>query len=230
MTMIRINLIAEKKAGAPKAVKKTTRGQSEVQEYLVLIVCALAAAGVFFFLKNRVETEYNNQLALETKLKQDYEKVKHWKEQKENMEIQKELLNEKIQKISDLKDRREGPVKLMEDVANVLPESVWLGGIEQGYNANLIQPTGAGRTALKPTGRNLGEPNLIKISGYAKTTEAITSFARKFIDLEMRYFEHDLNNIVRDPDSSLYSFELYFKVLGKTGAEGAAKPQQGGAL
>ena len=226
MTMIRINLIAEKKAGAPKAAKKPSRQAGVVQEYLVGIVCVIIAFGVCYFMYSSVQRELNRELSKQRKLNAEYDKVKHWQDKKLEYEIQKELLNEKIQKITDLKDRREGPVKLMEDIANALPESVWLEYIQQGYSGKLTKPVAKNRKSATPS-KNLGDPALVMVKGYAKTQDAITNFANKVINLDSRYYATDLNNLSQktEEERKQYEFELYFKV--KLGVD-AAEPEKGG--
>ena len=227
MTMIRINLIAEKKTGSakPSAAKKAPSQKSELEENLILIVCVALALGLAFWLNHKTKKEYQAAYAEHTRLKAEYEKVKKWKEEKEKYDIQKELLNEKIQKISDLKDKKVGPVKLMEDVNNVLPESVWLVGITQGYNNNLVQKSASMKQAFKP-GSRLGNSNtdLVMVSGYAKTTDSITNFAKKILSLDQRYFETDLNSYTREEQG--YSFNLFFRIKPAGGT--SDQPEGGG--
>ena len=214
MTMIRINLIAEKKAGAPKAAKKPSRQQSEIQENLILIIGVAIAVAVVFFMWNSVTKSLDAEVAKNKKLTVEYNKIKHYQEKKERYEIQKELLNEKIQKISDLKDLREGPVKLMEDIYNALPDSVWLSSIWQGYNRKLTLATRSEGKAFSP-GKNLGEPALVQVVGFAKTTESVTNFANRILSLDSRYYNTELNNYSRvgEKDGSKeYRYEIFFKV------------------
>ena len=214
MTMIRINLIAERKAGAPKVAKKPSRQQSELQENLILIIGVAIAAAVVFLLWNKVDKELNKELSRNAELQAEYQKVKPFEEKQEEYEIQKELLNEKIQKISELKDLREGPVKLMEDVYNALPDSAWLISIWQGYNRNLAVASRSEGIVFSP-GRNLGEPALVKVSGLAKTADSVTNFANKILNLDKRYYDTELNNYTRianEDGVKEYRFEIFFKV------------------
>lgn len=216
MSMIRINLIAERKAGAPKAVKKPTGQASELQENMVLIVSVLLAFATFMTLRHFAKTNLNNALQEEKRLKAEYEKYKHWKDKKLEYEIQKELLNEKIERISELKDRRQGPVKLMEDIANVLPDSVWLGSVSQGYRKSLLAPTAKGRAkASRP--KSVGKNTLVKVTGYANSHEAITNFANKVISLDASYQRTDLNVIKRGQGAGAqeYGFQIYFEIRKK---------------
>jgi len=234
MTMIRINLIAEKKAGAAKTIKiKTPREQSQIQENLIIVVMALVAGIICFLLYRNVKQKLEDAQAENRRLTAEYKELEIWTKKKEDYEIQKILLNEKIQKIRDLKNRREGPVKIMEDVFNALPDSVWFSTISQGYDRKLVQASDKDRTAFAPGPRNMGDPALVKVTGYAKTTEAITNFADRLLKLDARYFDTELNNIEQTDDPSgggkAYFFEIFFKVRSGLGApDGAQAAADGG--
>jgi len=213
MTMIRINLIAEKKAGAPKVAKKSSRQPTWVQDNVILIVAGLIAIGLAAYLFHTVKKELEAKVQEKAELQKTYNSLKIWETKKEEFEIRRQLLIEKIQKISDLKENRDGPVKLMEDVANVLPESVWLASIAQGYDSNLVKPSRKGGKAAKPGSKNIGSSRLIRIRGFARTTDAITNLARAFIKLDERYKKTDLNNYEEVNDASgQFEFELFFEL------------------
>jgi Tfp pilus assembly protein PilN len=215
MTMIRINLIAEKKASAPKAAKKSTAasGQlAELQEYAILLVLILIAAAVGYWHHSTVKERVRQTRVKEAQLKQEYETLKIWEERKLEYEVQKLILNEKIEKISQLKDNREGPVKLLEDIANVLPESVWLDSLQQGYDTTLVQSSQSYTESFKPDTGRLPSIHLVKVTGRARTSEAITSFAKNVINLSERYSGTDLNTITQDAESGIHEFQLFFTV------------------
>lgn len=227
MTMIRINLIAERKAGAPKAVKKTSEQQSEIQENLILIVLVLAAAGIVYLMVSNLNGKLRAEQARFARLDQQYNSLKKYEQEQEDYEIQKELLNEKITKISDLKDLREGPVKLMEDVANALPESAWLVSIWQGFDANLAKATRSQGRVIVPGGGSRLEPALVKVEGLAKTADAVTNFTDRIQKLDVRYYDTELNNYAQvedsDDGSREFKFEIFFKVR-----RGSPQPQNEG--
>ncbi len=213
MTMIRINLIAERKAGAPKAVKKSTGQTSEIQENLILIVLVIVAFGLSAFIWKSAKSELRKKESEVKVAEADFEKLKDWPEKKKEYELQRELLNEKIKRISDLKDQREGPVKLLEDIYNVLPESVWVESVTQGYDKGDLVATASGR--FDPSlGTSIGKSNLVRVVGYANSQEAITQFANQFISMDNRYKDTDLNRIVRvkGGESLSYRFTLWFKI------------------
>lgn len=222
MTMIRINLIAEKKAGAPKVAKKASRQPTWLQDNVILIVAGLVAVGLAAYLYHTVKKELEVKVQEKAELQKTYNSLKIWEAKKEEFEVRRQLLIEKIQKISDLKENREGPVKLMEDVANVLPESIWLASIAQGYESKLVKPSRKGGKAAKPGSGNVGGPRQIRIRGFARTTDAITNFARAFIKLDERYRKTDLNNYEEVKDAAgQFEFELFFE-LKKGPGEGSS--------
>jgi len=224
MTMIRINLIAEKKAGAPKVTKKSSQQPAWLQDNLILIFSGLLAIGLGAYLFHTVKKELTAKQEERERLQKTYDSLKIWEAKQEEFEIQRQLLIEKIQKISDLKDNRQGPVKLMEDIYNVLPESVWLGSIRQGYNSNLVKPSRKGGKAAKPSGGNIGDSRLVLITGYARTTDAITNLARAIINLDERYGKTDLNSFDKDEKTGQYMFNLYFELKK---AKGDSAPDSG---
>ena len=235
MTMIRINLIAEKKAASPKAAKKAAAAagggaQSELQENAILIAAILVAVVLVFVMRHFVKQELNEARNEKARLEAEWQKVQHWEEKQITYEIQKELLNEKIKKISDLRDAREGPVKLMEDIYNVLPESAWLVEIRQGYDGALIKPTKTKRKTRKMPGDNLGSPLEFKIEGYASSSEAVTGFTNKLADMSSRYNKIELNNWEQQSvdDVQVVKFDLYFSLKKKRKPAPAKKPGGGG--
>lgn len=223
MTMIRINLIAEKKAGAPKVAKKASAQPTWLQDNIILIIAGMIAIGLAAYLFNNVKKELKATLAEKAQLQKTYDSLKIWEAKKEEFEIQRQLLIEKIQKISDLKENRAGPVKLMEDVYNVLPESVWLSSVTQGYSNALVKPSRKGGKAAKPRGSNLGNPRLIQIHGFARTTDAITNLARAFINLDERYKGTDLNRYDKVGDTGQYEFYLFFELKKTSGSDDQAE-------
>lgn len=216
MTMIRINLIAEKKTSAPKPVKRESKQASDLQENIILLALVGVALLVFFSMRHFTKAELNATRNEEQRLKRDYEQNwAHWKEKKLDYEIQKELLNEKIQKISELRNRRQGPVKLMEDVINTMPESVWLESVTQGFNKELTIGKGSERKADTPS-KNLSDPRMVRVTGFAKTADSITNFADRLYRLDDRYQKVDLSVLRRmeaeGTGDKQFRFEIYFEI------------------
>lgn len=223
MTMIRINLIAEKKTGAPKAAKKPSGQTSELQENMILIISFFIAALICGVIYMNVNNQLSEARSREAALKKEWAGLKKWQDKMDEYEIRKKLLNEKIQKISDLKDGRQGPVKLMQDIHNLIPESVWLTSIHQGYDKSLLRATASGRKSASAW-KNVGSKYLIRLSGRASSQEAITNFANRVIAMDKSYHKTDLNEITRVRGRNLvYSFNLYFEIRKDSKAKSEKK-------
>jgi Tfp pilus assembly protein PilN len=230
MTMIRINLIAEKKATAPKAVKRQASGgtQSELQENAILIVSFLLAVAIAMGIAYYIKGEAQKRRLEVARLQAEWEEVKIWQEKRDEYEIRKELLNDQIAKISSLKDSREGPVQLMVDVYNIMPDSVWLSDLRQGYPNTLIAAADDGRKTTKLPGRNLGNPREFLLTGFASSAEAATTFANRLREMNASYTAVSLNDLtrVKEGDGPMsFLFNLYFETKPKSA--GSAKGQGG---
>lgn len=227
MTMIRINLIAEKKATSGKGPKKAAAAAggggggagrfSEIQDNLIIVVAMVLALVVVLGMRHVIKKELNEVSAENRRLTQEWDEVKHWQAEKETYEIRKLLLNEKINKISSLKDTREGPVTMLEDLYNILPDSVWVLEIKQGYNAQLVTPTKNNRTNYGLPA-NLGRPVDFLIVGRANSPEAMTNFTNKLRSFQTRYRNVTLNNFSVDRESNVVDFNLYFEIIPNSSA------------
>lgn len=222
--MIRINLIAERKAAAVKTTKKKPQVASDLQENLILILCILIAVGWLGYQYHNYSSKLN---ALNTEKQQkdsEYKELAIWKEKQLDYDIRKELLSEKIRKISDLKSRREGPVKLLEDIFNNTPSSVYLESLEQGYDKRLVSPTQKGQKVFSP-GNNIGPPNMFKITGYSKTMDAASTMANRLFSLDERYKDGELQRVEinEGEDSSDFRFLIFFKTKADGGSDSGAK-------
>ncbi len=212
--MIRINLIAERKASAPKAAKSAPQ-YSELQENLVLIIFVAVALVAFLGRRHLLNKEKGRLAADKSRKEAEYKEVEKWKDKQLDYEIQKELLNEKIQKISQLRDRREGPVKLLEDIYNNVPSSIYLTSIEQGYDRRLVTKTAPQAKVFSP-GDNVGPPNYYKINGYSKTIDAASTLANRIFSITNRYTDGDLNTVVEETKAGESQGEFLFTIFFKT--------------
>ncbi|MCB1042131.1 MAG: hypothetical protein KDC35_04300 [Acidobacteria bacterium] len=224
--MIRINLIAERKASAPKAAKSTAQ-YSELQENIVLIAFVALALIVFMVRRTMLNNERTALQTTKTNKEKEYKAVEKWKDLQLDYEVQKELLNEKIQKISQLRDRRQGPVKLLEDVFNNTPSSIYLATIEQGYDKRLVEKPGPGQAVFNP-GSNPGAPNMFKITGYSKTIDAASTLANRLFAIP-RYTDGSLNTVIEQEKGDVqgeFLFTIFFKTT--SGGEKAAAEKKVG--
>src|SRR5947209_15582504 len=115
--MIRINLLPV------RAAKKREFGRQQ----LVLFVLLLVLAGIGnFFVYNRFESELkslDNQIATAraeiAQLEKTIGEVKSIKDDKKALE-------DKLKILDTLKKGRTGPVKVMDELATIIPQKVWL--------------------------------------------------------------------------------------------------------
>lgn len=227
-TMIRINLIAERKAAAAKPGVKKPQLASDLQENIILIIFVIIAAAAFFGRMYVVNDKLKKTRAENTRKKAEYAKLEPYKERQLDYEIQKELLTEKIHKISDLKNMREGPVKLLEDIFNNLPTSIHLVSIEQGYDKRLAVATGKGKKVYSP-GSNIGSPQMFKLTGYSKTIDAASTLANRLFSITSRITDGELNNVAIEEKEGLgeYQFTIFFKTKKGAGATDTASEKEG---
>jgi len=223
--MIRINLIAERKAAAPKATRKKSQTASELQDNIIILVFAVLAIAVFLGRRHMINSETSQLKRTKAQKDKEYKEVSVWKERQLDYEIQKELLNDKINKISELKDRREGPVKLLEDIYNNVPSSVYLTSIAQGYDGRLVKPPTKGTTVFSP-GENIGAPNQFRIKGRTKTIDAAGTLANRIFSIESRYTDGILSTVDEDEKEGQNEFE--FAIFFKTSKGAEPKTDQGG--
>jgi len=226
--MIRINLNGEKKGTPVKAKRKKREQVSELEQNLVLLICILVGIGVFFFIGWKIKSAFEEQRRIRDAKKAEYKTLEKWTQKKLEYDIQKELLTEKINKISQLKERREGPVKLLEDVFNNLPKSIWIDSIIQGYDRRLTNVIERGMDVLKP-GQNIGKPNRVRLIGQSRTQDAAGTFANRIQGLDTRYKNVTLNTIIEKEGNAVpvYQFKLFLEMV--PGYEKVLKAEQSAA-
>ncbi|MCB1049850.1 MAG: PilN domain-containing protein [Acidobacteria bacterium] len=222
--MIKINLIRERKAAAVKSQKKKSQASSGVQENLILIIFVALAAGALIVRNMMLSSTLDEKLRIASQKEAEYKKLEPYKEKQLDYEIRKELLNEKIKKIGELKDRREGPVKLLEDIYNNLPSSVYLLTIEQGVDSKLLDKTDKNAKTFTVKGKQLGAPNIIRITGISKTIDGASTLANRLQAISQRYSKVDLNTIETVKSSQDdYKFTILFVTKLEDGdTDGAA--------
>jgi Tfp pilus assembly protein PilN len=212
--MIRINLSGEKRGSVSARPKKKKSTQtSEIEKNLILIIGLVLAAGMFFLVKYQIDQEYNTVLAEKNAKEKEYNSLKEWEERKLDLDVHREILTETIQKINQLKDRREGPVKLLEDLFNFLPQSAWLGSVEQGFDASLTKAIDKGMVAKRP-GKISAEPSQIKIVGYARTIDGASNLTKKLKAMDSRYEDVILNTVdeVEGQGGPVFEFSIFLKM------------------
>jgi type IV pilus assembly protein PilN len=147
--MIRINLLAERKQTKQKKVElpPLIGEQKKGLGFLTLLAIVtgttiLIMALVVFFLQSKVsdlKSEYGANQGKIAEFKKKIDEVKKY-----------EALNKAIQQksslIENLKKNQSVPVRLLDDISNLLPDGIWLSAV--GYNNPQVTIEGIGFTNM----------------------------------------------------------------------------------
>jgi type IV pilus assembly protein PilN len=127
--MIRINLIPV------RAVQKRTLGQQQ----LVLFALALAGgviANVYW--SNDAQNTVNEKKHRVVKLEGDIKQLEKVIGEVNSITQEKKALEDKLRVLDALEKRRSGPVKMLDDLAQLIPAHVWLTSLDdKGGTLNL---------------------------------------------------------------------------------------------
>ena len=130
--MIKINLL-----GLPKAKKVRKADRARVQLFAglaVVVVSVLIALYGWYWLNNKITSLNEEKGKKEKELAFLKEKVK----EVESLEKDKQALQEKIRIIDQLKKNQSGPVHLLDELSQTLPERVWITSFsEQSGNVDM---------------------------------------------------------------------------------------------
>ena len=128
--MIRINLLPV------RAAKKREFGRQQ----LVLFVLLLVLAGIGnFFLYNRFESELRSLDKQIATTKSDIAQLEKTIGEVKSIKEDKKALEDKLRILDTLKKGRTGPVKVLDELATVIPQKVWiLDFSEQNGNVSII--------------------------------------------------------------------------------------------
>lgn len=125
--MIKINLVSE---GRRPVVSRKTKERlgiagltlSEGLFLLALVLGALGIAAYWWYLRGEIR-ERDQAIAVAQK---EVDELQQVLQEVEDYKVKKEKLEHKINIINDLKRRQWGPVRIMDQISNALPELLWL--------------------------------------------------------------------------------------------------------
>ncbi len=147
--MIKINLVSEGKRPVVSRKTKERLGiagfsLSEGLFLVALVLGALAVAGYWWYLRGEVRTR-DTQIAA---AQREVDELAQVLQEVEEYKAKKAKLEHKINIINDLKRKQWGPVRIMDQISNALPELLWLDGLTlrannielrgQAFNTNQI--------------------------------------------------------------------------------------------
>ncbi|MEM8993972.1 MAG: PilN domain-containing protein [Acidobacteriota bacterium] len=129
--MIRINLISEgrRPVVARKSKPKLTLGDQDPSLYILaagLVVGLLVGLAMYLNLNAKINSRAD-KIKAQQKTVKDLEPIL---KEVEDFKSKKSRLNRKIETITELDQKRRGPVSVMDAVSQSLPELVWLNNMQ----------------------------------------------------------------------------------------------------
>jgi type IV pilus assembly protein PilN len=135
--MIKINLLAERKAAKAKAPSTLKFEMGGSQNFLlvgILVLGGLVAAGWSWSRMAELSRVQREKTEDEAELK----RLEDIRKKAEAFKKQKELLERKINLITDLKKKQAVPVHILDQVSRNLPDFMWLESMTAASNAITI--------------------------------------------------------------------------------------------
>ena len=136
--MIKINLLAERRAAKAKAKDKASTsvnfemGGSQNLLLAGIMVVGLLVSGVWWWARvSELDRVGNEKVAAEAELK----RLEDVRKKAEAFKTQKDLLERKINLITELKKKQAVPVHILDQVSRNLPEFMWLESLTASSNA-----------------------------------------------------------------------------------------------
>ena len=132
--MIKINLLAERKAAKLKAATSFKFEMGGSQNLLlagIMVIGLLVAAGWSWARVSELDRVRQAKVTAEVELK----RLEDVRKKAEAFKAQKELLERKINLITELKKKQAVPVHILDQVSRNLPEFMWLDSLSANSNA-----------------------------------------------------------------------------------------------
>lgn len=132
--MIKINLLAERKASkakAPTAMKFEMGGSQNLLLAGILVIGFLVAAGWSWARMSELNRVHVEKTQAEAELR----RLEDVRKKAEAFKKQKELLERKINLITELKKKQAVPVHILDQVSRNLPDFMWLDSLTANSNA-----------------------------------------------------------------------------------------------
>ena len=199
--MIKINLLAEAKPAKKKKGVAALGGAGRLNLLLILggLAIGVIVVGVQWWVEasRLAEQEEKNRQARQevTRLEAVLKEVKDFEDKKANLQKKVDLINQ-------LRQNQRGPVRLMDEVSNALPDLLWLERMDV-------------------------KGNIISVSGKAFNPPAVANFLENLKRVPS-FQEPKVENITAASvgTASLYSFQLSFVFanLDRTQYDPAAQP------
>ncbi len=125
--MIKINLVSETPAAAPKRKRKVPAISLGAKQgdiiLLVVLVIGLAVTGARWYMLTSARDDLRQT---ERERRAERDELKPFIEKVEELERKRDTLKHRIEVIQQLKENQRGPVRILDEVSRALPELVWL--------------------------------------------------------------------------------------------------------
>ena len=135
--MIKINLLAERRAAkvkAPSSIKFEMGGSQNLLLAGIVIIGLIVAAGWSWMKHAELADVQHQKVVAEAELK----RLVEIRKKAEAFKKQKELLERKINLITELKKKQAVPVHILDQVSRNLPDFLWLDSMTASSNAITI--------------------------------------------------------------------------------------------
>ncbi|MCP3980424.1 MAG: PilN domain-containing protein [bacterium] len=200
--MIKINLIAEKKAtksraaAAPGVTTASSQSGGQTLVLVALLAVGVAISGVWWW--NLADEKSDLQVEID-RANVELERLKEIRAKGDAYKAKKELLARKIELITELKKRQSVPVHILDQVSKNLPELLWLESMTASQNQ-------------------------INLGGKATNYNAVSRFYRNLQD-SGHFVNVTLGRTYEVREGVAFSLTCRFG--GVEGEEGEAQDQQG---
>jgi len=194
--MIKINLLSEAKPAKKKRGVSALGGAGRLNLLMILggLLLGILVVGVQWWVEaSRLrEQEEKNRLA-----QQEVTRLEAVLKEVADFEEKKAKLQKKVDLINALKANQKGPVRLMDEVSNALPDLLWLEKMELKGNSLAVDGKALNPPAVANFLENLKrvssfqEPTLKTIKSATARTSNLYNFQLSFIfaDLDRTQFE-----------------------------------------
>src|SRR5437660_7379866 len=146
--MIRINLLPV------RAAKKREFGRQQIVLFVLLLV--LAGIGNFFWY-NRVSSELASLDKQITSTRAEIAQLEKTIGEVKSIKEDKKALEDKLRILDTLKKGRTGPVKVLDELATIIPQKVWLNDYTEAGGAVTMNGSAASYEDLSTFSKKLKE-------------------------------------------------------------------------
>lgn len=171
--MIKINLLAERKPQKGKAatpgIKLEGAGGGANPLLPLILVLGLAVAGGWWWLESRETKKWTVKV---DQAQQELVRLEEVRKKGDLYKKQKELLERKIQLITELKKKQSVPVHILDQISKNLPDFLWLDSMDAVSNQVSISGKATTYNAVSNFYDNLSSSGFFTGVDLGKTSEA----------------------------------------------------------